>query len=110
MDEYDYYLASGLNPDAFGISPGDGSNNSGSNVTSGTSGSPSWLNSLFSSSGNVLTQALKNQSTAAQQKLAAKLGVAQASSSSNTLKIVIIAVVGLVAVGLAFAFLKRKKS
>jgi len=67
------------------------------------------VNSLFSSSGNVLTQALKNQSTSAQQKLAAKLGLAQASSSSSTLKIVIIAVVGLVAVGLAFAFLKKSK-
>lgn len=99
-----------LNPDYWNADGSPIDSGSSNDVTSGTGGSPAWLSSLFSSSGNVLTQALKNQSTAAQQKLAAKLGVAQASSSSNTLKIVIIAVVGLVAVGLAFAFLKKGKS
>jgi len=103
MDDYE------LNPDYWNADGSPIDSGSSNNVTSGTGGSPTWLNSLFSSSGSVLTQALKNQSTAAQQKLAAKLGVAQATNSNNTLKIVIIAVIGLVAVGLAFAFLKSSK-
>jgi hypothetical protein len=76
---------------------------------SGGSGTNSFLTSLFSAGGNVLTQQLKNQAlgtTAAQQ---AKLAQAQAANSSSTIKIIIIAVIGLAVVGLTFAFLKRKK-
>jgi hypothetical protein len=106
MDDESLYVDSLMYGGAGG-DPYAGGSNGGNSSPSGTN--TSYLSSLFSSSGNVLTQALKNQSTAAQQKLAAKLGVAQATNSNNTLKIVIIAVIGLVAVGLAFAFLKSSK-
>jgi hypothetical protein len=95
-----------LNPDYFAA---DGSLLPGaaSDTPSGTGSNAGFLSSLFSSGGNVLTQALKNQAMGTQAAQQAKLAKAQATNSSSTMKIVIIAVAGLAVVGIIFAFLKR---
>lgn len=97
-----------LNPDYWNADGSPKTDTSSGGVASG-SGWQQLGSSLFNAGGNVLTQALKNQVTNSTLGKQLKLAQAQQTNSSSTLKIVIIAVVGLVAVGLAFAFLKKSK-
>lgn len=67
-----------------------------------------WTNLLGSgltAGGNIFTQVLKNQAAGAQTAAAKKA----AAASSSTTKLVIIAVIGLVGVGMLFVFLKKGK-
>jgi hypothetical protein len=104
MDYTDYVSSYGLDPTYFT----DSSGNPLPSSSSGNSGSNSgfnWgalTNSVVQAGGNVLTQTLKNQALSSQAKLAA-------NQSSSTMTIIIIAVAGLLGVGILFAILGRHK-
>lgn len=113
-------MLTGINYDANGnvldgsysgaSSPGPAANNSNAGPASNNFNWGSLGNSLFSSAGSVLTQALKNQSAAAAAGAQAKVATAKASSTGSIVKIAIWAVVGLAVFGIIFALIKRKKS
>lgn len=104
MDYTDYVSSYGLDPSYFTDTSGQPiANNSGSSGSSNSGFNWSGLGSSLVTGGtNVLTQALKNQGLGNQ----AKVAKAQATASSATERLLIIAAVGLVIVGVIFAFLR----
>jgi hypothetical protein len=113
MDYTDYVSSYGLDPSLLGGGDsGGGAASSQPIASTGKSDSTSLWGSLggglLTSTGSVLTASLNNQVAQANAKNQAKLAALRAQGSNSTMKIVIIAVVGLAVVGIIFAFLKRK--